>query len=104
MTPDQARPAPGNEQGGKLWREDLSDHDPIWLLLADMRAAGWRVAVHNDYEGADGWLMTFWLFTHPNGFWAKGEAVDDQQALIIARRQAQQRAAGWTPVLARGRL
>jgi hypothetical protein len=72
------------------WREDQSDHDPMWLVLADMRGAGWRVAVHNDYERG-GERMTFWLFTHANGLWAMGEACDDQRALVIARRQARQR-------------
>jgi hypothetical protein len=77
------------------WRANQSDWDPLDLLLADMRAFGWRVAAHHDYE-RDGRLMTCWLFTHPNGWWAMGEACSDQQALVIARRQAQQRNAGRT--------
>ena len=52
--------------------------------LSDLREAGWRVAVHNDYRlhGKD---CTFWLFTHPDGRWVKGEGATDWQALRAAR-------------------
>jgi hypothetical protein len=49
-------------------------------LLADLRAAGWRVAVHNDYR-LNGVDMTFWLMTHPSGVYAKGEGATDIEAL-----------------------
>ena len=48
--------------------------------LTRLRALGWSVAVHNDYK-SNGLPMTFWLFTHPNGLWVKGEAASDEEAL-----------------------
>jgi hypothetical protein len=48
--------------------------------LARIRAAGWMVAVHNDYK-QNGELFTFWLFTHPDGRWLKGEGRTDAEAL-----------------------
>ena len=51
----------------------------------DIRAAGWTVAGHNDYR-LDGKSFTFWLFTHPDGRWAKGEGRDDAEALDEVRR------------------
>ena len=53
-------------------------------ILYDLRAEGWRVAVHNDYR-QDGNDFTFWLFTHPDGRWAKGESDDDREALQEVR-------------------
>lgn len=49
-------------------------------VLKQLREAGWRVAVHNDYKlgGVD---HTFWLFTHPCGLWLKGEGFTDLDAL-----------------------
>jgi hypothetical protein len=72
------------------WRTDQSDYDTMEIILADMRSNGWRVAIHNDYDLA-GSTRTFWLFTHFSGAWAKGESYMDQNALAIARAQAQQR-------------
>jgi hypothetical protein len=46
----------------------------------DLRAAGWTVAVHNDYW-QHGELYTFWLLTHPSGRWLKGEGLSDAEAL-----------------------
>ncbi|MDE2106740.1 MAG: hypothetical protein KGL39_56520 [Patescibacteria group bacterium] len=34
-------------------------------VLNELRAAGWSVAVHNDYR-FNGKSYTFWLLTHPN--------------------------------------
>lgn len=52
-------------------------------VIARLRAAGWRVAVHNDYrQGGEDW--TFWLFTHPDGRWVKGEGRNDFQATTLA--------------------
>lgn len=48
--------------------------------LAVLRGAGWSVAVHNDYR-LNGEAMTFWLFTHGNGRWIKGEGRTDDEAL-----------------------
>lgn len=49
-------------------------------MLARLRRDGWAVAIHNDYMqvGED---FTFWLFTHPNGHYLKGEGRTDQDAL-----------------------
>lgn len=52
-------------------------------MLKEIRARGWMVACHNDYKW-HGTLMTFWLFTHPNGQWVKGEGVTDEEALVNA--------------------
>jgi hypothetical protein len=49
-------------------------------LVAQLRADGWTVAVHNDYRHA-GQSFTFWLWTHPNGRWIKGEGSTDAEAL-----------------------
>lgn len=48
--------------------------------LARLRGNGWMVAVHNDYR-LNGETFTFWLFTHPDGRWIKGEGRTDEQAL-----------------------
>ena len=48
--------------------------------LIGLRSQGWMVAVHNDYWQG-GKLMTFWLLTHPQGFWVKGEGETDRDAL-----------------------
>lgn len=60
------------------------------IILARLRAAGWSVAVHNDYrqEGQD---FTFWLFTHRSGIWARGEGATDYFALLRAESEAEQR-------------
>lgn len=55
----------------KLAREEGPD---------DLRTLGWSVAVHNDYRMA-GESMTFWLFTHADGQWIKGEGRTDAEAL-----------------------
>ena len=49
-----------------------------------LHKAGWRVAVHNDYR-LNGEDHTFWLFTHPNGRWIKGEGRTDAEALSQCR-------------------
>jgi len=51
----------------------------------DIRAKGWAVAVHNDYN-LDGVPHTFWLFT--KGLLAvKGEGLTDEEALDQVRAQ-----------------
>lgn len=45
----------------------------------DIRAAGWMVAVHNDYR-LEGELYTFWLFTKGERA-VKGEGKTDAEAL-----------------------
>lgn len=45
-----------------------------------LREAGWSVAVHNDYR-LNGEAHTFWLWTHPDGRWIKGEGRTDEDAL-----------------------
>ena len=53
-----------------------SDQPPLEIL----RSQGWAVAVHNDYF-IKGERFTFWLFTHPEGIWIKGEGKSDAEAL-----------------------
>lgn len=53
-----------------------SDKTPLEIL----RLNGWAVAVHNDYR-VNGESFTFWLFTHPQGIWIKGEGRTDEAAL-----------------------
>lgn len=53
----------------------------------DLRAAGWAVAIHNDYW-LNGERKTFWLFTHRNGTWVKGEGATDADALNQCREQS----------------
>jgi hypothetical protein len=50
------------------------------MKLAELRAAGLMVAVHNDYR-LNGELHTFWLFTTPDGRALKGEGKTDMEAL-----------------------
>jgi hypothetical protein len=61
-------------------------------ILDTLRRDGWSVAVHNDYKLA-GEPHTFWLFTHPSGIWAMGEASTDLGALRCAQLQAAERLA-----------
>jgi hypothetical protein len=51
----------------------------------DIRAAGWTVAVHNDYR-LNGEAHTFWLFTK-DGRCAKGEGKTDAEALTQVRAE-----------------
>lgn len=53
-------------------------------LPDDLRAAGWTVAVHNDYR-QNGEAHTFWLFTRGTRA-VKGEGRTDAEALNNARR------------------
>lgn len=53
----------------------------------DIRARGWVVAVHNDYQ-LNGEPHTFWLFTNPDGRWLKGEGRTDEEALEQVRHAA----------------
>lgn len=55
----------------------------------DIRAAGWAVAVHNDYR-INGEAHTFWLFTRGNEC-VKGEGRSDAEALGRARRALEDR-------------
>ncbi len=50
----------------------------------DIRAAGWMVAVHNDYR-LNGELHTFWLFTKDDRA-VKGEGKSDAEALNEIRK------------------
>lgn len=58
----------------------IRDSNEPGELLAELRAKGWMVAVHNDYR-LDGEAHTFYLLTHPNGYWIKGEGNSDAEAL-----------------------
>lgn len=63
--------------------------------LDELRSAGWVVAIHNDYR-QNGKLYTFWLMTHPNGQYLKGEGKTDCEALlqIAELRQKKEREQG----------
>lgn len=54
--------------------------------LAAIRSAGYSVAIHNDYRQG-GVPNTFWLFTHPDGTWVKGEGETDADALNLVLQQ-----------------
>jgi hypothetical protein len=89
-------PRPGEEAQRADTASPVAEQEPdIKSLLAentrlreacadDLRAKGWRVAVHNDYR-LDGIDCTFWLFTHPDGRWIKGEGPTDADAIRRAR-------------------
>lgn len=63
-------------------RENLKASSPD-----DLRALGWTVAVHNDYQ-IKGRKMTFWLFTFPGtDRCVKGEGHTDAQALDEIREK-----------------
>ena len=53
-----------------------SDQTPHEILLD----RGWLVAVHNHYH-LEKKRHSFWLFTHPDGVWIKGEGLNDEDAL-----------------------
>lgn len=81
-----------HDEAGGCWRaaeeilgmvEDAHSGDPVTSDLTLMRAADWSVAVHNDYRQG-GEPRTFWLFTHPDGRWVKGEARTDLEAISEA--------------------
>jgi hypothetical protein len=68
-------------------RGERDETDMPWpLKLAALRKAGWVVAVHNDYRQG-GMPMTFWLFTHSDGRWVKGEGATDHLALVAVFRR-----------------
>ena len=73
-------PGDGDLTGSRIQGGGLPD-------LTHLRALGWSVAVHNDYK-INGLHMTFWLFTHPNGRWVKGEGSSDEDALMECLRNA----------------
>lgn len=68
-------------------RAQLAASEAARVRLREMRAAGWSVAVHNDYRQG-GESFTFWLFTHPSGRWAKGEGRTDDDAVAQAHGAA----------------
>lgn len=59
-------------------------------ILDRLRAAGWSVAIHNDYR-LNGKANTFYLLTHDAGVWIKGEGATDEAALLQAEIQASAR-------------
>jgi hypothetical protein len=100
-----ANPLLGGAVPTDLWADDrglaklekfvytqLAENPPAFHeTLARLRAAGWMVAVHNDYR-QDGKLMTFWLFTRADEtgklIAVKGEGSTDDEALAQVFRQA----------------
>lgn len=74
------------EQAKKLLAdigEPVTDYPPA--SPDDLRAAGWAVAVHNDYR-LGGKTHTFWLLTQ-NGRAVKGEGRTDAEALDAIRAE-----------------
>lgn len=71
-------------------REQYED-SKLDRALREIRDLGWMVAVHNDYF-QNGHGMTFWLFTHRNGKWIRGEAETDVEALnnVLARLRGEE--------------
>lgn len=57
-------------------------------VLAELRERGYSVAVHNDYyiKDSKAWY-TFWLFTHSDGHYFKGEGSTDHDALTQVMEQ-----------------
>lgn len=62
---------------------DRQPSDDVGRLRDRLRELGYAVAVHNDYR-INGVAHTFWLFTHPDGRWIKGEGETDAIALRAA--------------------
>ena len=77
-------PCPGSKEHISATPQPLLATD---TLLARLRAVGWMVAVHNDYR-INGDRRTFWLFTHPDGCWLKGEGRSYLAALSIVYEAA----------------
>jgi hypothetical protein len=75
-------------RNSQAWQDAAkAAHDKLAALVNaadEFRAAGWSVAVHNDYR-LNGEPHTFWLFTHPRGRWVKGEGRTDAEALAQVR-------------------
>lgn len=73
----------------RLNQDQVATQPELALLRAsnpdDIRAAGWVVAVHNDYR-LNGVPHTFWLFTK-GGRCVKGEGLADAEALNQVRQQ-----------------
>jgi hypothetical protein len=63
-------------------------HSMAEIILANLRRAGWTVAVHNDFR-LKGEPHTFWLLTHEaTKRYAKGEGTSDLEALEICAHEA----------------
>lgn len=58
-----------------------------FYMLAELRAAGWRVAVHNDYR-VGGEDFTFWLLTR-GCLCVRGEGPTDEEALAACVREVE---------------
>lgn len=71
--------AVAREEIGSREDPEALDAFQAFVLLQRLRAAGWMVAVHNDYR-QDGQVFTFWLFTK-GGSALKGEGPSDLAAL-----------------------
>lgn len=80
---------------GDLAVESVAAENAL-TILNRLRSGRWTVAVHNDYI-QDGAPMTFWLLTHPNGVFVRGEGSTDIEAL----EECQQAVFTWS---AMGRL
>ncbi len=77
----------------KLQKKGFVIRSPMVLpgiegYLKLLRNEGWMVAVHNDYR-QNGEMHTFWLFTHTEGRYLKGERKTDEEALALCWKQLQ---------------
>lgn len=79
---EHAEPVAAEEQTGKAGDGGDDAMDALDMLKW-FRKRGWMVAVHNDYRQHNR-LQTFWLLTHSDGRWVKGEGVSDALALAEA--------------------
>lgn len=66
-----------------------------------LRGLGYSVAVHNDYR-QNGGNYTFWLLTHPDGHYVKGEGATDETALQECYAQHQARSTLTDEMVERG--
>lgn len=72
-----SQPSPHPPEGEEREEPEATD---VGGFVAQMRADGWSVAVHNDYR-LNAEPHTFWLWTHPDGRYVKGEGRTDAEAL-----------------------
>lgn len=78
------------EENGRLrednatYRARISETPHQASIPDDIRAAGWMVAVHNDYTHG-GEPFTFWGFSRDDR-WVKGEGYEDADALERVRQ------------------
>lgn len=81
----------GYARGGWVGRRATRVGPGPFTLLDLLRANGWIVAVHNDYRQS-GKQRTFWLMTHADGTYVKGEGDTDMEALRFIEEKVKDKA------------